>query len=252
MRCRLDETSAILTFIYENNNNGIESILFKYDPLTDQLFVGGYLDHQKGGGSALKYGLYSFIRCRAFSPTRFGVYYEDRAALGSVVLAMGEMTAQGGLVDFGPQIALAPPPGDLELAYYWANLAPATAERFFVMESVTLRKSKLEPHGSIHVGEVYPFPLGIVTEMNSKEAVVTVDGVYKFPGQNSLKKGKEYMGNSNGELIEGDYVGLINNEAYTIYVNNEEKDQILSTESQIGFAISDSELFIRIPDNIEV
>lgn len=51
MRYRLDETSAVLTFIYENNNNGIESILFKYNPQTDHLYVGGYLDHQKGGGS---------------------------------------------------------------------------------------------------------------------------------------------------------------------------------------------------------
>ena len=251
MRYRLDETSAVLTFIYENNNNGIESILFKYNPQTDHLYVGGYLDHQKGGGSGQISGLYSFIRCRTFSPTRFGVYYEDRAALGSVVLAMAEMTSQGGLVDFGPEIALAPPPGDVEKAYYWANLAPATSERFFVMESVTLRGSHLEPHGSIHVGEVYPSALGIVTKMDKKEAVVTVDGVYKIPGYR-LVQGKEYMGNSNGELVEGDYVGLINNEAYTIDVNNEQKNQILSTESQVGYAISDSELFIRIPDNIEV
>ena len=164
---------------------------------------------------------------------------------------MAEMTSQGGLVDFGPEIALAPPPGDVEKAYYWANLAPATSERFFVMESVTLRGSHLEPHGSIHVGEVYPSALGIVTKMDKKEAVVTVDGVYKIPGYR-LVQGKEYMGNSNGELVEGDYVGLINNEAYTIYVNNEQKNQILSTESQVGYAISDSELFIRIPDNIEV
>ena len=90
-----------------------------------------------------------------------------------------------------------------------------------------------------------------MTKMDKKEAVVTVDGVYKIPGYR-LVQGKEYMGNSNGELVEGDYVGLINNEAYTIYVNNEQKNQILSTESQVGYAISDSELFIRIPDNIEV
>ena len=60
------------------------------------------------------------------------------------------------------------------------------------------------------------------------------------------------MGNSNGELIEGDYVGLVNSEAYSLFVDNEKRNQILTTDSQVGYAISDSELFIRIPDNIDV
>ena len=70
---RLDESTATLTFIYEQNNNGMESILFKYDNVTDKLRVTASIDHTSGGGSSRIGGLYSFIRSRAFSPTRFGV-----------------------------------------------------------------------------------------------------------------------------------------------------------------------------------
>ena len=54
--------------------------------------VGGSVTHKNGGGSGLKGGLYCFIRTRAFSATRFGVYYEDRASLGEAVLSMAEVT----------------------------------------------------------------------------------------------------------------------------------------------------------------
>jgi len=249
---RLDSTTAVLTFINENLQNAMESILFKYDPVTDHLMVGGSVTHKNGGGSGLKGGLYCFIRTRAFSATRFGVYYEDRASLGEAVLSMAEVTPQGGLVLFGPEFPLASPPVDFESSYYWANLAPATSERFFVMESLTVRGKKGDyPHGSIHVGEVYPTALGIVTAQDNEHTTVTVDGIYKMDA-NSLVPGKEYMGNSNGELIEGDYVGLVNSEAYSLFVDNEKRNQILTTDSQVGYAISDSELFIRIPDNIDV
>lgn len=70
---RLDESTATLTFIYEQNNNGMESILFKYDNVTDKLRVTASIDHTSGGGSSRIGGLYSFIRSRPFSPTRFGV-----------------------------------------------------------------------------------------------------------------------------------------------------------------------------------
>ena len=248
---RLDSTTAVLTFINENLANAIQSILFKYDPLTDHLMVGGSVTHQSGGGSGLKGGLYCFIRVRAFSDKRFGVYYEDRAALGEAVLSMAEVTRDGGLVLFGPEFPLASAPADYVSSYYWANLAPATSERFFVMESLTVRGKVDHPHGSIHVGEVYPTALGIVTAQDNKQTTVTVDGIYKMD-TGALVPGKEYMGNSNGELIEGDYVGLINSEAYSIFVDNEKRSQILTTDSQVGYAISDSELFIRIPDNIDV
>ena len=70
---RLDESTATLTFIYEQNNNGMQSILFKYDNVTDKLYVASSINHNSGGGSSRIGGLYSFIRSRTFSPTRFGV-----------------------------------------------------------------------------------------------------------------------------------------------------------------------------------
>ena len=73
--CRLDEHTAVLTFINEDSQNAIESILFKYNDITDKLTVFSSIFHQNSGAQSLSGGSYSFIKCRAFSPTRFGVLY---------------------------------------------------------------------------------------------------------------------------------------------------------------------------------
>ena len=90
------------------------------------------------------------------------------------------------------------------------------------------------------MGEVFPTPLGIVSDISGKKVTVVVDGELKVTGR-TLKVGKEYMCNSRGELVEGDYVG-----------EKENVNEILTTENQVGYAISEDTLFIRIPDYIEV
>ena len=60
------------------------------------------------------------------------------------------------------------------------------------------------------------------------------------------------MANSNGECVEGDYVGEINKDSYPLFVENNGRSQFVTTANQIGFAISETELFIHIPDYIDV
>ena len=89
-----------------------------------------------------------------------------------------------------------------------------------------------------------------MNEVTSKKVSVIVDGIFKREGH--YTPGKEYMGNSNGQLVEGGYVGEINRDSYPLYVEKDGQYQILTTENQVGFAISQNELFIRVPDYIEV
>ena len=44
----------------------------------------------------------------------------------------------------------------------------------------------------------------------------------------------------------------MNSDSYPIYVVGDDIDQILTTENQMGYAISEDTLFVRIPDYIEV
>lgn len=46
----------------------------------------------------------------------------------------------------------------------------------------------------------------------------------------------------------------MNSDSYPIYVQDEKENvnEILTTENQVGYAISEDTLFIRIPDYIEV
>ena len=88
-------------------------------------------------------GLYSFIRTRAFSPTRFGLYYADLADDAATALSIVDITPAGDLKLFGPEFIISSPLLDREKSYYWTNLAPSGHERFFVMESATSRKGKV-------------------------------------------------------------------------------------------------------------
>lgn len=120
------------------------SVLFKFDPTTDTLLVAGMINHQNGNGSGKSSsGLYSFIRTRAFSPTRFGLYYSDLANCSATVLSIVDITPAGDMKLFGPEFVIAPPSVNMDKSYFWTNLAPTTHERFFVMESLTVRDKKV-------------------------------------------------------------------------------------------------------------
>lgn len=116
------------------------SILFHYDIEKDDITVGSMIHHQRGGGSRTIGGLYSFIHVRAFSPRRFGLYYSDMAAGATTALSLVDVTSAYDLVPFGPEIILTPPTSINPTAYFWTNLAPTTHNRFFIMESLTIKK----------------------------------------------------------------------------------------------------------------
>ena len=65
------------------------------------------------------------------------VYFADVAAMTSPVLSIVDVTPAGDLVPFGPEFHISPAVRDVDRSYYWTNLAPTTASRFFVMESLT-------------------------------------------------------------------------------------------------------------------
>ena len=67
-----------------------------------------------------------------------------------------------------------------------------------------------------------------------------------------MVQGKEYSGNSNGELIEGHYAGQINAVSYPLYVQKGNVDQILTTESYVGIAISEDQLLVGVKDRMSV
>lgn len=61
------------------------------------------------------------------------------------------MTPAGGLVQFGPEFMIAPPVNSFVRSYYWTNLAPCSAERFFVMESVTTHGGPVRERAGVDV-----------------------------------------------------------------------------------------------------
>ena len=106
------------------------------------------------------------------------------------------------------------------------------------------------PHGEINVGEIYASPSGVVSSLSSSKATFVTSGIVNthFP----LVPGKEYSGNSKGRLIEGYYAGQINAVSYPLSVFNVDVDQIPTTDSLVGIAISENQLLITVKDRIRV
>ena len=96
------------------------------------------------------------------------------------------------------------------------------------------------------MGEIYPSPLGVVSSLSSKGATVVTSGTVNPAIR--LVPGKEYYGNSNGKLIEGDYTGHIDSISYPLYAHNNEIDQILTREGIVGMALSEDQLFVGVVD----
>ena len=69
--------------------------------------------------------------------TMIKVCFTGDAAMTSFALFIVDGTPTGDLVPFGPEFQISPAVRDVDRSYYWTNLAPTSASRFFVMESLT-------------------------------------------------------------------------------------------------------------------
>lgn len=93
----------------------------------------------------------------------------------------------------------------------------------------------------MHVIDIMALPLGVVVATSDKQVDVAVSGTISV--FTPLEAGRNYYGDSRGDLIMGEYAGLMNTEAFYIYVENE--NEIVSDDNRVGMAIDSHTLFIK-------
>ncbi|KAK8791918.1 hypothetical protein WA158_005295 [Blastocystis sp. Blastoise] len=237
----INDYLSIITYIDEQTDNGLVSLLVKYNSDKDELEFGTFFDVQDGGGSGKTLnGMYQFINLRILSDTRFGIFYSNILNGGTMCFAMLEITPALDMVALGPEYILTDPIDDLKNDYYACGEAYVNDEKFYLIESLI---SNSKPSISLLVGEVLSNPLGLVKEVNSTTLTIASSGVYTLTNQNKLTPGRYYYSNSNGYLIEGEFVGTGSIEGITVYIDK--NNQILSLDNRIGYAITTNQLFIE-------
>ena len=73
---------------------------------------------------------------------------------------------------------------------------------------------------------------------------VAVSGMVKVPGM-ILAPGRNYYGDTHGDLIKGEYVCSMNTDSYYVYVESEE-GVMVSDDNRVGFAMDANTLFLKV------
>ena len=106
----LNEREIVVVFIDTTLNNGLESILLEYNPNTDSMMLGPYLDLQDSNGSGqAESGSFNFIHLRVMSESRFAVFYSNLLNEGTTALVIAGVTPAKDLVPVGPEYLISSP-----------------------------------------------------------------------------------------------------------------------------------------------
>lgn len=240
----LNDHQIIVTFIDGNLDNGLESILLVYSQTKDTLIIGPYLDNQDGGASgASEMGTYNFIHVRVLSDSRFGVFYSNLLNQGATALCLGEVTPANDLIAVGPEYILSATMNDPNNEYYWLGETAVHRNRLILVESLS-SKNATKNHSEMHVVDIKALPLGVVVEKGNNKVKVAVSGMVKVPSV-MLTPGRNYYGDTHGNLIKGEFVGSMNTDSYYVYVESED-GVMVSDDNRVGFAIDANTLFLKV------
>lgn len=240
----LNDHQIVVTFIDGELNNGLETVLLVYDPELKKLSIGPFLDNQDGGASGqAESGLYNFIHIRVLSETRFAVFYSSVINHGSTALCLGEVTPANDLLAVGPEYILSSPMLDSKTQYYWLAESALFNNRLVLLESLTSQDPE-KAHAEMHLLDIKSLPLGVVVGVTSTSVSVAVSGKIQLPNM-KLEPGRNYYGDSLGNLIKGEFVGSMNTDAFYIYVETDD-GKILSDDNRVGFAIDEHTLFLKV------
>ena len=105
----------------------------------------------------------------------------------------------------------------------------------------------------LHTVYVYPRPIGIAAKSFSGGNQVQFGGLWKVKSSvlKNLKQGKlvpgwMYYTNDRGMILPGGPAGYMHNDFGVFYVTSRDDDSLLGLHNQIGMAISESEILIRL------
>lgn len=187
-------------------------------------------------------GLYNFIHIRVMSETRFAVFYSNVINQGATALCLAEVTPANDLIAVGPEYLVSSPMVNPSTQYYWLAESALLENRLVLVESLTSEKPELA-HAEIHLLDIKSLPLGVVTAISSTTVSVAVSGKITVPM--TLEPGRNYYGDSLGNLNKGEFVGSMNTDAFFIYVETDD-GKILSDDNRLGFALDEKTLFLKV------
>ena len=174
------------------------------------------------------------------TPTRLAITYSSSASHGSLVLGMIELTRAGTLTRASIDYVIDRPSRESTRNEFQYDTCRGAPWRFVTVESYVNDTKAIT---RLHVGSYMPRPVGVVTKNLLGSSMIQFAGTVYIP--QTLRPGYMYYGDDNGKLRRGRPAGFAHREFGAFYVVDDNND-ILSLHNQIGIALSDHELLIKL------
>ena len=169
------------------------------------------------------------------------------------------MTSSAELTIVSPQYVINSGNNNFQNIYSWGAIATGKSENYYntqtaivtsLSESNTLQCNQYQSSFDFSIMETLPKPIGFInindqSIHNNKNIEITLNGIVNnFEG---LIAGYSYYTTTLGTIIAGDnYYGSQSLNDNNNYVNNINEEVLVSSDSFIGIAISETEILLKL------
>ena len=199
------------------------------------------------GGSSIDY---SKVKLQIVNRDTFALMWADKNLGGAISYQMVSFNDAGDMVKNGPAYIISQWNRGTRV---WDHVIGCTGIDHYKSALVEIVESDEGGWAFLHTVYVYPRPIGIAAKTFAGGNQVQFGGLWKVKKDvlKTMKDGKlvpgtMYYTNDRGMILPGGPAGYMHNDFGVFYVQSRMDNSLLSLQNQIGMAVSESEILIKM------
>ena len=199
------------------------------------------------GGSAINH---SKVKLQIVNRDTFALMWADKNLGGAISYQMVSFNDAGDMVKNGPAYIISHRNRDHRITKHVIGCSGIDNYKSAIVELV---QSDGQSLAMLHTVYVYPRPIGIASKTFAGGNQVQFGGLWKVKKDvlKTMKDGKlvpgtMYYTNDRGMILPGGPAGYMHNDFGVFYVQSRMDNSLLSLQNQIGMAVSESEILIKM------
>ena len=180
----------------------------------------------------------------------FALMWADQNLGGAISYQMVSFNDAGDMVKNGPAYIISQWNRGTRV---WDHVIGCTGIDHYKSALVEIVESDEGGWAFLHTVYVYPRPIGIAAKTFAGGNQVQFGGLWKVKKDvlknlrgGKLVPGNLYYTNDRGMILPGGSAGYMHNDFGVFYIQSREDDSLLSLQNQIGMAISEDEILVRL------
>ena len=199
------------------------------------------------GGSAINH---SKVKLQIVNRDTFALMWADKNLGGAISYQMVSFNDAGDMVKNGPAYIISQWNRGTRV---WDHVIGCTGIDHYKSALVEIVESDEGGWAFLHTVYVYPRPIGIAAKTFAGGNQVQFGGLWKVKKDvlktmrdGKLVPGTMYYTNDRGMILPGGPAGYMHNDFGVFYVQSRMDNSLLSLQNQIGMAVSESEILIKM------